>query len=368
MAGLYVHIPFCKSRCIYCDFYSTLRLDLQSKYVEQLCCELDYRKSYLPNRTLKTIYFGGGTPSTLSVADNERLIKKIKSIFAFDTDYEFTIEANPGDITAEKLQAWHNFGINRLSIGIQSFDDHQLRWLNRRHTAQDAKQAVELAKQYGFDNISIDIIYGLPNQTIDMLLNDIHTAIQLDIQHISTYCLTYERNTPLYQLMQNKAIVPTDDDLLNEMYDLIVNELTQNEFEHYEVSNFCKHNMYSRHNNAYWKGEEYLGIGAAAHSYNKKSRQYNEPDLLRYINNKQSPVIEQLSEVDLYNEKIMLGLRTAKGIDLSQLTEQERVYCLKAAQRYIDKNQLSSDGEHLKIKGSGWHLLDLITSELMKIE
>ncbi len=368
MAGLYVHIPFCKSRCVYCDFYSTLRLDLQHQYIERLCCELDCRKFYLSGRTLNTVYFGGGTPSILSIADYEIIIKKIKSIFTFAEDYEFTIEANPGDITFEKLQAWHDFGINRLSIGIQSFNDSMLRFLNRRHTSAQAVQAVWLARQAGFNNISIDLIYGIPNQTIDMLKNDIYAAIQLNIQHISTYCLTYEAGTPLYRLWQEKQICHADDDLLNDMYDLLISELSRHGFLHYEVSNFCQPDMHSRHNSAYWSGQPYLGVGAAAHSYNGKTRQYNEPDLLKYINNTQKPIIEQLSEVDLYNERIMLGLRTAGGVNISQLTDQERDYCMKSASRYIESGVLALNDGYLKIDGAGWHILDLITSELMKTE
>ena len=339
MAGLYVHIPFCKSRCIYCDFYSTTQSDLQKQYVIQLCRELEQRKDYLNSKILDTIYIGGGTPSTIETDDLTLLDNKIKSVFLLSPNCEFTIEANPGDITIEKLQAWQGLGINRLSIGVQTFDDKQLRFLNRRHDSKTAIQAIQNAQRTGFNNISIDLIYGLPHQSIDMLKSDITTAIQLDVQHISTYCLTFEENTPLYKLLQQHIVKQTDDDTLNEMYDLLKSELTAGGFRHYEVSNFCKPRFHSRHNFSYWTGGHYLGIGAAAHSYNGLSRQYNESDLNNYINGTYLTTTETLTAQDKYNEHIMLGLRTEKGISLSQLDETQRNYCLSQAQKYIKQKQ-----------------------------
>ena len=366
MQGLYIHIPFCKSRCIYCDFYSTTNLDLKSQYITALCREVGQRNDYLPGRTLKTIYLGGGTPSLLTTEDIEQLTNKIKSIFNISPDYEFTIEANPGDITHDRLQAWHKLGINRISLGIQTFNDLQLQFLHRRHTGLQAIQAVRLAQQAGFDNISIDLIYGLPNQTIQDLKNDIHTALQLNIQHISTYCLTYEPETPLYTQLQHKHVRQTDDDTLNYMYEMLITELTNHGFIHYEVSNFCLPDKYSRHNNAYWTGEPYLGIGAAAHSYNQKTRQYNENNLKKYIDGTHSITIEHLTPQDHYNEFVMLRLRTAQGIYLPQLNDIQRQYCIAQAQRYIAADQLIIQDNYLKINRSGWHILDRITADLMQ--
>lgn len=365
MASLYIHIPFCKSRCIYCDFYSTTNIDLQTAYTQQLCNEIDIRKEYLGTNQLDTIYIGGGTPSILTTDNLKQIINKINSIFVLAPNYEFTIEANPGDISIDILRKWHSFGINRLSIGVQTFDNKLLKFLNRRHNSSQAQEAVKLAQKSGFKNISIDLIYGIPNQSNAMVNNDLATAINLNVSHISTYCLTYEHGTQLFKQWQQDAIKPLEDDTLNLMYDKILDILTKNNFTHYEVSNFCKSDMYSRHNNAYWIGEPYLGIGTAAHSFNGISRQYNESSLNKYIDGTYHITTEHLTPTDKYNEFIMLGLRMARGCNLSHLESTQRSYCLLQAQQYIVSNQLILDDNYLKINGSGWHLLDKITTDLM---
>ncbi|MBR3565799.1 MAG: radical SAM family heme chaperone HemW [Paludibacteraceae bacterium] len=371
MAGIYVHIPFCKSRCIYCDFYSTTQNEnLQDKYVDRLCEELTARQDYLPTKQISTIYLGGGTPSTLSQHNIERLLKHIFNLYKLQNYCETTIECNPNDIRKDILTNWHNFGINRISFGVQTFDNSQLHFLHRRHTAEEAIQAIEEAKKC-FDNISVDLIYGLPNQTLEMLDKDIDQILKLDIQHVSTYCLTYEEGTQLYKLKEEEKVAELDDDTLNLMYDRIIERLGKSSFEHYEVSNFCRPNFHSRHNMSYWTGEPYLGIGAAAHSFDGLNRQANEADLKNYLNGVQKVIKDPLNTTDRYNETIMLQLRTAKGIDLNKLKEQygieQYTYCITQAKSDIEQNNLIIENNFLRINKHGWHLLDAITQRLITV-
>ena len=370
MAGVYIHIPFCKSRCKYCDFYSTTMLDRRDEYVKALLGELELRKHYLPDKNIRTIYFGGGTPSLLSAVQISLILQKIQELFEVDIEAEITLETNPGDLTKDYLQTIREVGINRLSIGIQSFDDHKLRLIGRRHTAQEAKAAVLMAQEAGFGNISIDLIYGLPGQTIDEWKAELMQALELNIQHISTYCLSYEQGTALTNMLESGEIQAVDDDTENLMYAILVNTLKESGFCHYEVSNFARAGYYSHHNSAYWNNTPYMGIGAAAHSYDGCSRQWNTSDLNTYIRQVEShnlqPETEHLTDKDKYNELVMLSLRTDNGIDLSRLTEDDKAYCLGQAEQFIERQQLELTGNRLTATMSGINILNLITEHLMQ--
>ena len=313
MAGLYVHIPFCKRRCLYCDFFSTTLLERREEYVQAVLQEISNRREEA-GEPIRTIYIGGGTPSMLTAEQ----IRTILAAIGTKDATEITMEANPGDLTSEYLHAIRRAGINRLSIGIQSFKDELLQLIGRRHTATQAINAVHMAQEAGFDNISIDLMYALPTQTMTLWEEDIESALRMNIQHISCYGLMYEDGTALSHMRDTGDIEPIDEDTENEMYDVLCCRLKQAGFTHYEVSNFALPGYEAKHNSSYWNGTPYVGIGAGAHSYVGRTRSWNPNDIDAYINGiKQSNLVresEQLSDTDLYNEHIMLGLRTCQGI------------------------------------------------------
>ena len=372
MAGIYVHIPFCKSRCRYCDFFSTTLLHLQIPYIEAVKAEAQLRRSYLGEQTISSIYLGGGTPSLLQSKQICSLLEALKENFAVADNAEITMEANPGDLSLEKLRHLRQTGVNRLSIGIQTFSDSALKLLGRRHTAHEATDVVSAAREAGFDNISIDLMYGLPGQTLEQLSNDIWHAIETGVEHISTYNLTYEDNTPLTQMLRQGLITQQPDDTLNRMAELIYEKLTAAGYIRYEVSNYCKPQYHSRHNSAYWYHIPYLGLGAGAHSFNGVSRQWNISDIKIYIDSVRARNLqyekETLTATDLYNEIVMLRLRTREGICLSELSDTDRDYCLQQAQPFIHTGKLTLCDNHLKASLSGINILDFMTRELMKVE
>ena len=322
MAGIYVHIPFCKKRCLYCDFFSTTLLHRRKEYVEALLQEISQRKEEA-EEPIRTIYFGGGTPSTLETNDIQRLLDAIGTNDA----EEITMELNPGDATPEYIQAIRAAGINRLSIGIQSFQDELLQRIGRRHNAKQAIEAVRMAQQAGFDNLSIDLMYALPGQTMKKWREDIEKALQLGVQHISSYGLMYEEGTALTEMRDKGQVEAIDEETENDMYDYLCQRLQQAGFVHYEVSNFSLPGMESRHNSSYWDGTPYIGIGAGAHSYIRRVRSWNPNDLDAYINGIMAHNLqresETLTDVDVYNESIMLGLRTNRGV-LESISSQHR--------------------------------------------
>ena len=352
MAGIYIHIPFCKSRCAYCDFYSTTELPLRTRYVDALIREYELRRNEL-TEAVRTIYIGGGTPSQLKSDDLARLLQALPT----EEVEELTVEANPQDITPDKLVAWREAGVNRLSIGIQSFHNRTLRRLGRRHDAQAARKAVEMAKQYGFTNISIDLIYATPEQTMEEWQEDIEEALALDVPHISTYCLMYEKGTPLYELLEKGRVEEIDEDTVNDMYAMICQTLNKAGYEHYEVSNFARPGYKSKHNSNYWNDTPYLGLGAGAHSYDGKVRRANHPDLLAYLSGLMHDEVPHTDEVltanDHYNEQIMLGLRTSQGV---AITERR----LKEAQKYIDRGLLTIANGHIRATQQGLNILNRI--------
>lgn len=361
MAGIYIHIPFCKSRCRYCDFFSTTHLQKQAQYVEALLAEWQIRQ-HEATEPIHTIYIGGGTPSTLDNAALDRILQAILSTCPDSRPHEITIEANPGDITLEKAQAWRAMGINRLSIGIQSFDDQLLTLIGRRHTSEQARQAVAYAQAAGFDNISIDLMYALPDQTMQQWQNDVAQALQLGVQHISTYGLIYEDGTVLTTLLEHGVIEAVDEDLEMQMYDYLVERLTANGFLHYEVSNFALENRHSRHNSSYWNDTPYLGLGAGAHSYNGQQRQWNIADLDAYIEQAMAhnlrPEMETLTPEQHHTEQVMLGLRTSQGVAKDHIN-------LSKALPYLQQGLLVENGNRIVATTQGYHILNRIIEDLI---
>lgn len=316
MCGVYVHIPFCKSRCQYCDFFSTTQLDRRKEYTDALLAEWEERK--IAPEKISTIYFGGGTPSLLDPNDVKRILAAISGT---RPDMEITLEANPGDLSLNKLSKLRQIGINRLSIGIQSFNDKLLTLIGRRHTADQAREVVRLAQEAGYTNLSIDLMYGLPTQTMTEWEETIDEALSLNVQHISAYCLTYEENTPLYRRLCSGEFSEVDEDTANAMNDRLCDKLRAKGFEHYEVSNFALLGYRSRHNSSYWNDTPYIGIGAAAHSYDGSTRSWNISDLDAYIQAALAYNLHRESETltpeQKHMEYIMLGMRTKEGIVLN---------------------------------------------------
>ena len=324
MAGIYVHFPFCKQKCIYCNFYSVASQKDKAAYWDALCQEIVGTTDFLPTNNIDTLYFGGGTPSLCSPAELERIIKEIQKYYFFNGNFEFTMEANPEQLTPEYLQDIKSLGINRLSIGVQSFDDEILRLLNRRHTAEEAVRAVENAAEAGFSNLSIDLIYDIAYRTKAMWERDLQKAFSLPISHLSAYSLTVEENTILArQIANGKEFVPDECDTERD-YALLIEQTEKAGFAQYEISNFAKGGMVSRHNSAYWNRTPYLGLGVSAHSFCGNIRRWNVANLRQYIDGmlRGEPVREKetLSSDDQYNEYVLLQLRTDAGLDLDELT------------------------------------------------
>ena len=377
MAGIYIHIPFCKSRCIYCDFYSTTRLQDRQEYVRCIEQETALRAPAFAQQMankgdiLKTVYFGGGTPSMLYERHIDDILYSIRSSFCHTQIQEITLEANPGDLSEDKLRGLREAGINRLSLGVQSFQDTLLHRLSRRHNGEEAIAAVKTARRAGFENISIDLMYGLPQQTMDQWIADVEQAIQLDVEHISAYCLTYEEGTPLYRLLQKGEVNELDEELCNRMQDYLEEELEKNGIKRYEISNYAKDGYQSKHNGSYWTGAPYLGLGAGAHSYDGAYlRQWNPDDIGAYmatIQNGQLPLEEEvLSEVDRYNEAVMLGLRTREGIHLNRFSEADRLMILTESASFLREGLLEQADEYIRATHAGTRILNIIIEALMK--
>ena len=323
MSCIYVHIPFCKSRCIYCDFFSTTQLELRSEYVDAVCKEIAITDKYLNGDIIHSVYLGGGTPSQLSTTQIRSILDTIAQHHTIIADCETTIELNPDDVTPTYVEELRRLPINRISLGIQTFNDATLQFIHRRHTSQRAIEAVSLLQANGYDNISIDLIFGFPNETIDEWRHDIDQALQLDIQHLSAYSLMYEEGTKLYDLLANHHIQEINEECSRDMYHILMEKMKEAGFEHYEISNFAKPNYYSRHNSSYWNNTHYLGLGAGAHSFNGTSRQNNISNLKDYMKGillKQPFVdVEILTKDQQYNEMVMTRLRTSKGLQLDAI-------------------------------------------------
>jgi oxygen-independent coproporphyrinogen-3 oxidase len=373
MAGIYFHIPFCKTRCIYCDFFSSIDKSEKKTYVEALCNELQERKNYLKGELVETIYFGGGTPSQLTAGDFEKIFASMQSVIdglngKFLKNMEITLEANPDDLDIPYLKSIEALPFNRISLGIQSFDNDELRFLNRRHNAESAIKAVELCRDFGFENISIDLMYGLPKQSLETWEKTLNQAIELNVPHISAYHLIYEKDTRLSRLLEEGRIDPVDEETSVRMFEYLIDTLTNADFEHYEISNFAQPGFRSKHNSSYWNGSHYLGIGASAHSYNGCSRQWNFP-VKGADYRKQGFGEEIIDEKTAYNDFIITRLRTMEGIDLQDLIslfgETKQGYCLKQAQKYIANQLLEIKDRRLKLTRKGLFVSDGIMSALM---
>ena len=347
-----------------------MRVEEAARYVDTLCHEIRQRRDYLEDATVNTVYFGGGTPSRLTPRQIGQVIDCIRTTLGLDGLTEFTVECNPDDITAGYVTALCSLGVNRISMGVQTFNDDLLRFLGRRHNSRQAVEAVRVCREAGIRNISIDLMYGLPGQTPDIQRHDLEMATSLNVQHISSYCLSYEDGSPLDRMRAESRITPVDDDTCAAMYTLMCSHLHDAGFEHYEISNFCLPGYHSRHNSSYWDGTPYMGIGAGAHSYNGHSRQWNPDNLDAYMNGieQDNPQfgIEQLSATDLYNERLMLRLRTSRGLNLSALTPKGRRSVLNSAHPLIKDGLLLLENYHLRIPEQQMFISDTIISSLFK--
>ena len=375
MAGVYVHIPFCASRCSYCDFFSTLRLDeVGHDYVEALIAEARLRKAELNGKPVKTLYMGGGTPSQLPLPLLARLIDGLKATLDLNAVEELTLEANPDDVTPEWSAAVRALGVNRVSMGVQSFQDAVLRLVGRRHTARQAIDAVASLRHAGIDNISIDLIYGLPGQTLETWAESVRQAVDLRPQHISAYGLTYEPGTRLWQQRECGEVVEASEDQYLDMYRVLVGLLQVAGYEHYEISNFALPGYRSRHNSSYWNETPYLGLGAAAHSYDGTMRRSNPADLCGYIrritSGQPACQVEDLAWWERYDERVMLGLRTADGVDAHRLRsdfgDKAWAHFVSEARRHIDAgNMICTDDGRYILTSEGIVLSDSVMRDLM---
>lgn len=376
MAGIYIHIPFCKRRCIYCDFFSTTQSEKKADYVHALCRELEMRKDYLESEEIETIYLGGGTPSQLSQEELEEILHYIYKVYKVNPQAEITLEANPDDLTQEYVSMLRKLPINRISMGIQTFQEETLKLLHRRHTARQAIEAFQRCREAGFQNISIDLMYGLPGETLDTWEQDLQQAIDLHPEHISAYHLIYEEGTALWKLREQNQVEEAEEDLSVKLFSTLIEKLTEAGYEHYEISNFCLPGLHSRHNSSYWTGKKYLGCGPSAHSFNGVSRQWNVSSLEKYMkgirSNQPDFEIEELDLYTRYNDFVITSIRTCWGMPLSQLRtvygEELYNYCLRMAKKHLEQEYLEVKEGTLKLTREGIFISDGIMSDLLWIE
>ncbi len=376
MAGFYIHIPFCASRCIYCDFFSSVNSSRRGEYVDAVCRELALRRDELRGEQVTTVYFGGGTPSTLLPVEREKLFMALSSVVDWWACTEVTFEANPDDITADFLRSLRDTPINRLSMGVQSFDDNDLAFLRRRHTARSAIEAVERCRRAGYENLSIDLIYGLPNQSLDRWDDNLQQAVSLQVPHLSAYNLIYEEGTALWRMREQGRVAECDDETSLRMFEMLIDTLTVHGYEHYEISNFAHPGQYARHNTSYWQGIPYLGLGASAHSYDGRSRRINPASLSQYIEaigRGCTAYEEEIETFDsLYNERILTSLRTCWGLNVKQLEadfgKARTRYCLEQAQPHLSAGRLELEGDILRITRQGIFTSDDIMSDLFWVD
>ena len=376
MAGIYIHIPFCKRRCIYCDFFSTTQSEKKSEYVHALVRELEIRKDYLDNEEIETIYLGGGTPSQLSKEELEEIFTHIYKVYKVTPDAEITLEANPDDLTPEYVSILRGLPINRISMGIQTFQEETLKLLHRRHTAQQAIEAFKRCREAGFQNISIDLMYGLPGETLETWEQDLQQAIALHPEHISAYHLIYEEGTALWNLREQNKVEEAEEELSLTLFKTLIERLTKAGYQHYEISNFCLPGLHSRHNSSYWTGKKYLGCGPSAHSFDGTSRQWNVSSLDKYLEGIRTDQLDfEIEDLDLYtryNDFVITSIRTCWGMPLSQLrtTYGENLYnyCLRMAKPHIQQGVLEIKEDTLKLTSEGIFISDGIMSDLLWIE
>ncbi|SDR73138.1 oxygen-independent coproporphyrinogen-3 oxidase [Gillisia sp. Hel1_33_143] len=373
--GIYIHIPFCKQACHYCDFHFSTSVKKKEELIQMICKEILLRKDEITQELVQTIYFGGGTPSLLSELELKQLLTTIEDNFEVSSTVEITLEANPDDLTADKVKELKLAGVNRLSIGVQSFFEEDLQLMNRAHNANEALTSIKLAKQY-FDNISIDLIYGMPEMSVERWEENIDIALSLDLPHFSCYALTVEPNTALKKFIDKGKIEPVDDEVASIHFDLLTNKLKSAGFVQYEFSNYGKPGYFSQNNTAYWMGKTYMGVGPSAHSFNGNQRKWNINNNSLYINAIENDKIpaqkEELSLTDRYNEYVMTRLRTMWGISLEEVKKDfgtnYKKYLLEQSVNLIKEGLLILENESLKVSDKGKFLSDGISSELFYLD
>ncbi|MBL7884829.1 MAG: radical SAM family heme chaperone HemW [Bacteroidia bacterium] len=380
MAGIYIHIPFCKQACNYCDFHFSTSLKNKEAFLSSLKIEIELQKKYLSKEEetskISTIYFGGGTPSLLSAAELMRVFDTLDKNFEIDNNAEITLEANPDDLTKQKIKELKSTVINRFSIGIQSFYDADLKLMNRAHSSQEAISAVKGVQDAGFENITIDLIYGIPTLTNHNWRNNLQNAFLLDVKHISAYCLTVEPKTVLAHQVKTGKIKNVDEQQSAEQFEIMIEGMKQNKFIQYEISNFCKDGFFSKHNSNYWLKEKYLGLGPSAHSFDGENRQWNVSNNALYISSLEKGQLnfekEELTEVQRYNEYVMTSLRTMWGVSLDYIQQNYGSayvnYFLEEAKKYMISEDVLNDENKLYLTDKGKLIADKIASDLFKIE
>ena len=359
MAGIYIHIPFCATRCIYCDFYSTTLRHKGPQYVEALTQEMEERRDFLGDATLRTVYLGGGTPSQLGDACIRKLFSALGQHFDLRQVEEITLEANPDDIS--EGQDWGP--VSRISMGVQSMVDNELRLLNRRHDAAQVRRAVETLRHQGIRNISLDLMYGLPTQTMESWAYSIDELLKLRPEHISAYNLSVEEGTRLHKMVKRGELTPADDELCLQMAALLRQRLHEAGYEQYEISNYCLPGMHSRHNSSYWDQTPYLGLGPGAHSYDgRRLRTWNEPRIQHYLNGERLEGQEQLTDTDLYNERVMLGLRTRWGVPRLPMMDDTTLNAL------LSEGLIMAKDDRIRLTEAGLALGDEVIRRLMIVD
>ena len=375
MSGIYVHFPFCKKKCVYCNFYSVSRTDLKTQYIDALSQEIGLRAKELGDDIVETLYFGGGTPSLCTIKELETVVEKLHSTFTFSKELEFTVEANPEQLTPEYLRDLKGLGVNRLSIGIQSFDDCILTLLGRTHSAVTAQTAIENAFASGFNNVSLDLIYGIAARVKGLWEKELEKAFSYPITHLSAYSLTVEENTLLHKKIKNGTMPPIDEECAVNDYWSLMEAVERHGFKQYEISNFARDGKISQHNSSYWAHTPYLGLGAAAHSFNGSARSWNTADVKRYIsgckNGAPPREYEALTDKELYNEYILLRLRTSAGINLSELQQRFGANRRNKAEKFLTALSPSLfiyDGNTIALTAAGKLHADNFAMELFETE
>lgn len=372
MAGIYIHIPFCRQKCHYCNFFSVASINDKEVFLEALLQEIKLQKSYLANNVVETIYFGGGTPSVLSADETNQLFNRIQSNFPIADHAEITFEANPDDLTKSFVNSLKNTPVNRFSIGVQSFIEGDLKYLNRVHSAEQAYNSIKDVQDAGFQNISIDMIYGIPTLTIDNWYKNLDAFFELKLPHLSAYALTVEPKTALDVLIRKQKMKPVDEDNILEHFKILLDQMSKNSFTHYEISNFCKEPFYSQHNKNYWFRKSYLGLGPSAHSFDGNSRQWNVSNIKKYISSikleKIPKEIEILSATQKYNEYVLTSLRTIWGSDSDFILNQFGISYLtdfkKDINKHIVNNKVQVEGQRYFLTEEGKLFADGIAADL----
>jgi len=370
MAGIYIHIPYCKQACHYCDFHFSVKQETKDALINSLLKEISLQKNYLGEEDVETIYFGGGTPSLLSDSDLKKIFDSLSHHFSINTNAEITLEANPDDLTLEKISSLNNSPVDRLSIGVQSFFEKDLQWMNRAHNAAQALACIRDVQNAGFRNVTIDLIYGLPDSTNDMWEENLEKAFGLNVQHLSCYCLTIEPRTALAHFIADGKSKPVNEEQAAQQFEMLMKKMKEHNWLHYEISNFASsENFISQHNSSYWGGKKYLGLGPSAHSFNGTSRQWNVSNNRKYIESISNGILpfekEELTEVQKVNEQIMTRLRTIWGLQISDYEFRISDFLRRRSQSFIEDGHMLMKDDCLILTDRGKLLADKIVLELM---